>query len=143
MAIETHTEMSLASLELNKLEAVIELMMLAAYADGHVSDVEREALRAQIVEGTKGQVRHETVIEIVDAVERGLAHETREERLGSIKRRLTDPRMRRAALVHVAKILFADARLRVDEVAFMLRAATALEVDPEEATTILRETRGA
>jgi uncharacterized membrane protein YebE (DUF533 family) len=40
-----HTEMSLAALELAKLEAVIELMMLAAYSDGSVSDVERETLR--------------------------------------------------------------------------------------------------
>lgn len=134
--------MSLASLELAKLEAVIELMMLAAYSDGHVSDVERETLKTQIVEGTKGQVRSDVVIEIVDAVERGLAHSGREERLESIKKRLSDPRMRRQALHHVTKILLADSRLRVDEVAFMLRAATALEIDPEEASNILREARG-
>lgn len=39
------TELSYASLEVNKLEAFLELMFLAAHADGEIAEAERAAFR--------------------------------------------------------------------------------------------------
>jgi hypothetical protein len=42
------TELSYASLEVNKLEAFLELMFLAAHADGEIAEAERAAFRQQV-----------------------------------------------------------------------------------------------
>jgi uncharacterized membrane protein YebE (DUF533 family) len=124
------TELSLAALEINKIEALLEMMFLAAYVDGEVSDVERAAFKSQIVAGTEGQLQVDMVEMFMGHIERNLAHEGREERLVAIRERIPEERMRRAALEIAARILRVDGALNVDEIAFLGRAAEALELDP-------------
>lgn len=131
------TEVSLASLEIDKIEALLEMMFLAAYADGEVSEAERAAFKAQILVGTEGQLQVAIVEMIMKQVEGALAHEGREERLASIRQRIPDERMRRAALEIAGRILRADGVLHIDEVAFLGRAADALELDQSVAREIL------
>jgi uncharacterized tellurite resistance protein B-like protein len=131
------TEVSLASLEINKIEALLEMMFLAAYADGEVSAAERAAFKAQILVGTEGQLQVAMVEMIMRQVEEALVHDGREERFAAIRQRIPEERMRRAALEIAGRILRADGELHVDEVAFLGRAAEALGLDPSVAHEIL------
>lgn len=131
------TELSLSSLEINRIEAILEMMFLAAWADGEVSAAERAAFRAQIVAGTIGELQVDVVESILAVVEENLAHAGREERLAAIRDRLKDVRMREAALDIAARILRADGQLHERERAFLERAARALDLDPALARALL------
>jgi len=133
------TMLSLSSLELPRLEAVIELMFLAAYADETITPEERTALRAQVVNSTGGSLGPETVEAILTSIEAALSQQGREARFESIRRRLGDDKMRRAALVTAARILHADHDINSREAAWMIRAARALQIPEEEAIGLLRQ----
>jgi uncharacterized tellurite resistance protein B-like protein len=136
------TVLSLASLEIAELEAFVELMFLAAFADGAVTDDERAAFRGQVVEGTHGQLDAAMIDTVLVHIERGLtAHGDREAHLATIKDRLGDARKRHAALVHAARVVLADGVLRLDEVAFLRRATVALGEPVETVDAVLREAR--
>ena len=135
------TVLSLASLALNELEAFVELMFLAAYADGSVSEVERAAFRGQVLKGTHGQLDEALVDQVLLHIEQSVLEERREDLLGSIRERLADGRKRRAALAHAARVVLADGELKVDEIEFLRRAAVALGEPAELAETLLGEVR--
>lgn len=133
------TQIALDALELPRLEAVVELAYLAAYADGVVTDAERNVFRGHVSAATKGRLSTEGVETLLSVIEVGLAIEKREERFASIRRRLGEPRLRRAALSLAVRVLNADGVLRTSEMAFVLRAAEALELPATEAHAILSE----
>ncbi len=137
------TQLSLASLEIPRLEAVVELMFLAAYADGVVSGVEREELSAQVAAGTGSVLEPATVKGMLTYIEAALAQEGREARFESIRRRLGEPKMRLAALATAVKILKADQVVDPRELAWLVRAAAALGVEIEDALALLRSSSGA
>jgi len=136
------TEIHLASLEINKIEALLEMMFLAAYADGEVSEIERNAFRSQILVGTEGQLQVAIVEMILRQVEAALAQEGRDERLAAIRQRIPEERMRRGLLEVAARIIRIDGKLHVDEVAFLGRAAEAFELDPSVARELLDKPLG-
>lgn len=133
------TVLSLASLELNELEAFVELMFLAAYTDGRVQDVERAAFRGQVVKGTHGQLDGALVDQMIASIETRMAGGDRDAQLRAIRARLSDPRKRRAALAHAARVVLADGILDVSEVDFMERAAAALDETHETVGQMLSE----
>jgi uncharacterized tellurite resistance protein B-like protein len=133
------TVLSLASLELNELEAFVELMFLAAYADGKVEDVERAAFRGQVVKGTFGQLDAALVDVMLKSIETAMASVDRDAQLERIRERLSDRRKRRAALAHAARVVLADGVLDVSEVEFMERAAAALGETKASVEAMLRE----
>ena len=137
------TILSLASLAFNELEAFVELMFLAAYIDGKVTDVERAAFRGQVVKGTHGQLDGALVDQMFGSIEARMAGVDRDEQLQRIRERLADPRKRPAALAHAARVVLADGVLDVTEVAFMERAAAALGEPKEAVEEMLREAREA
>jgi len=118
--------LSLSALELNELEAFVELMFLAAAADGVVNDAERAAFRGQVLKNTHGQLDAALVDQVLTHLERELHGVDRGKQLASIRDRLRDPRKRRAALVHAARVVLADGVLALDEVEFLHRALSAL-----------------
>ncbi|MCS6901478.1 MAG: tellurite resistance TerB family protein [Polyangiaceae bacterium] len=131
------TVLSLHSLELPRLEALLELMYLAAYADGHIQETERLVLQQRVVEGSNGRLGEEVIRAMLDSMEKTLAQEGREARFESIRRRLGAPRMRAEALAMAAQILHADQRIDPQEAAWMVRAAHALEIPLEDAMRLL------
>ena len=132
------TVLSLGTLELPRLEALIELLYLAAYADGQIKPEERAKLREKVVEGVEGRLSVTTLDAMLESIEETLAQDGREARFQSIRRRLGDPRLRQEALVMAAQILHADRELDPREAAWMARAAGALELPVEEAMTLLK-----
>ncbi|APR87040.1 hypothetical protein A7982_12389 [Minicystis rosea] len=137
------TILSLASLAFNELEAFVELMLLAAYTDGKVTDVERAAFRGQVVKGTHGQLDGALVDQMLGSVEARIADVDRDAQLEQIRARLADPRKRHAALAHAARVVLADGVLDVSEVEFMDRAAAALGEPKSAVEEMLREAREA
>jgi uncharacterized tellurite resistance protein B-like protein len=137
------TVLSLATLEINELEAFVELMFLAAYTDGKVTDVERAAFRGQVVKNTHGQLDDALVDQILRNIEEQMADVDHDRQLARIRDRLADPRKRRAALAHAARVVLADGLLAVSEVEFMERAAAALDEAPETVAEMLREAASA
>jgi uncharacterized tellurite resistance protein B-like protein len=133
------TVLSLASLELNELEAFVELMFLAAYTDGRVSAAERATFRGQVIKGTHGQLPNELVDTVLGAIEVRMAGVDRDAQLQLIRERLRDPRKRRAALAHAARVVLADGGLEVSEMDFMNRAAAALGETKESVERMLKE----
>jgi uncharacterized tellurite resistance protein B-like protein len=133
------TVLSLASLEINELEAFVELMLLAAYTDGKVNDAERAVFRGQVIKGTHGQLDGALVDTVLAAIEGSMAGVDRDLQLRRIRDRLADRRKRLAALAHAARVVLADGVLDVDEVAFMERAATALGEERESVAAMLQE----
>lgn len=132
------TILSLADLELPKLEAVLELMFLAAYADGSVTPPEREVFRDHLKTGTRGMVSNEAIDAMIEHVGSALLEEGRERRLESIRRRLPDMRMRLSALDIAVRVMRADDVVHPTESGFLLRAAAALEIPSEVALERLR-----
>jgi len=133
------TVLSLASLELNELEAFVELMFLAAYTDGRVQDVERAAFRGQVVKGTHGQLDGALVDQMIASIEARMAGGDRDAQLRAIRARLSDPRKRRGALAHAGRVVLAVGFLDVSEVDFMERAAAALDETQETVGQMLSE----
>lgn len=132
------TILSLGSLELPRLEALIELLFLAAYADGTISAEERAVLRQKVLEGSQGRLSTETVEAMLDSIEATLAQQGREVRFQSIRRRLGERRLRLEALALAGQILRADHQVDLREASWMARAAEALEIPTDEALALLR-----
>jgi uncharacterized tellurite resistance protein B-like protein len=137
------TVLSLATLELSELEAFVELMFLAAYTDGKVTESERAAFRGQVVSNTHGQLDAGLVEQILRSIEEQMASVDHDRQLARIRQRLADPRKRHAALAHAARVVLADGVLAVSEVEFMERAAAALGEAPEAVAEMLREAASA
>ncbi len=131
------TVLSLGALELTKLEAVVELMYLAAYADGEVVSEERDVFAGHVIGATNGVLSREALTAMLAAIERALASSSREQRFDSIRRRLGDARTREAALGIAIHVLYADRFLDPREAAWVLRAAKALEISEEDANAML------
>jgi uncharacterized tellurite resistance protein B-like protein len=134
------TVLSLASLELNELEAFVELMFLAAYTDGKIKDVERAAFRGQVVKGTHGQLDAALVDAMLTSIEERMTNVDRDAQLKLIRERLADGRKRRAALAHAARVVLSDGVLDVSEIDFLERAAAALGETRETVQQMLTET---
>ncbi len=136
------TVLSLASLDVAELEAFVELMFLAAYTDGTITEDERAAFRGQVVKGTHGQLDAAMIDQVLAHIEHALhLHGDHEAHLASIRARLGDARKRHAALVHAARVVLADGVLLLDEVAFLRRAAAVVGEGEGTVDALLRAAR--
>ena len=124
-----NTEISLASLHLNELQAMVELMWLAATSDGSVHEAERSEIRAHVIAATGGQLSGATLEALLDGIQRIAAGGPEADRLAAILGRLPDLRLRKFALGLAANVVVADGRIAGTELAFLRRAATTMGID--------------
>lgn len=120
-----------------KLEALVEVMFLAAFADGEFSDVEREHFVKSVESLTDGRIAHEKLEALVSEATAALEREGREARLGSVKARLPDAGSRKVALSLVIQVTAADGIIRTTERELILETAEALEIDRDEAANLV------
>jgi len=122
-----------------KLEALIEAMYLAASADGEFSPVERAHFLKTIESLTTGRLPTARLAQLVAEANDALEREGREARLLSVKSRLPDKGSRRVALALAVQVTAADGIIRTSERELIMETAQVLEIDPDEAATLVNE----
>ena len=120
-----------------KLEALVEMMYLAATADGEFSDVEHEASSRSVESLTDGRLARNDVEAIIERVKGELEKDGGDARLSAVKARLVEPGARRVALSLAIQITAADGFIRTSERELILETAEALEIDRDEAADLV------
>ena len=129
---------SLRELDEPTLVALIEVMLLAAYADGEFSRAERDHLehKIQALAGHRFDVL--TLVRLrADAAER-IAVEGREARLSAVRRSFATANERKVALAYATKMIAADGVVRTSERDFLFDMAETLEMDHDVAADLVR-----
>lgn len=122
-----------------KLEALVETMFLAAYADGEFSDEEREYFKKSVQTLTNGKVSADDLDAMVTRFEKEIEGENALERLKSVKERLPDAGARKVALSLAIQMTAADGIIRTSERELIMDVADGLEIDRGEAADMVKE----
>jgi uncharacterized tellurite resistance protein B-like protein len=121
-----------------KLEALIEAMFLAAYADGEFSPVERAHFLKTTETLTDGFLATARLAQLVAEASEALERDGRKARLLSVKSRLPDAGSRRVALSLAIQVTAADGVIRTSERELIWETAEALEIDRDEAANLIK-----
>jgi len=122
-----------------KLEALVEMMFLAASADGDFSDVERQHFLQSIESLTDGRLAKPALEGLLDQARADLEASGRDARLAAVKERLPDPGARKVALSLAIQVTAADGIIRTSERELILETAEALEIDRDEAADLVKK----
>ena len=120
-----------------KLEALVEMMFLAASADGDFSDVERKHFLQSVESLTDGRLAKAALEGLLDRAKTDLEASGREARLAAVKERLPDPGARKVALSLAIQVTAADGIIRTSERELIMDTAEALEIDRDEAANLV------
>ena len=120
-----------------KLEALVEMMFLAASADGDFSDVERKHFVQSVESLTDGRLAKAALESLLDRAKADLEASGREARLAAVKERLPDPGARKVALSLAIQVTAADGIIRTSERDLIMDTAEALEIDRDEAADLV------
>ena len=120
-----------------KLEALVEVMFLAAAADGDFSDVERTHFVKSVESLTDGRLPKARLEILVNEARDALERDGREARLADVKTRLPDAGSRRVALSLAIQVTAADGIIRTSERELILETAEALEIDRDDAANLV------
>ena len=122
-----------------KLEALVEMMFLAASADGDFSDVERTYFLKSVESLTSGRLTTATLEGLLERAQRELTSSGREARLSSVKERLPDAAARKVALSLAIQVTAADGIIRTSERELLMETADALGIDRGEAADLVKK----
>jgi tellurite resistance protein len=133
---------SLRELDDARLEALIETMFIAAFADGEFSEEERKHFFQSIESLTDRRMSGPTLDGLVARIEKDLEASGRDARLAAIKARLPGEPERKTALTLAIQLVAADGIIRTSERELILDVAEALEIDRDAAADLVRELCG-
>ncbi len=120
-----------------KLHALIEMMVLAASADGNFSEEERKRLEHNVLTLTSERVDAARCQAILIRLQKRLLEEGREKRLAAVKLALGDRPARKVALDLALQVMAADGVLRTSERELILETAEALDIDRSDAADMV------
>ena len=120
-----------------KLEALVEMMFLAASADGEFSDVERAHFLKSVESLTSGRLTKPQLESLLEQARVSLVADGRAARLGAVKERLPDPSARRVALSLAIQVTAADGVIRTSERELIMDTAEALEIERDDAADLV------
>lgn len=120
-----------------KLEALVEMMFLAASADGDFSDVERAHFLKSVESLTSGRLDTPQLEGLLSGAKKELDAQGRAARLGAVKQRLPDAAARKVALSLAIQVTAADGVIRTSERELIMQTAEALEIDRDEAADLV------
>jgi len=130
---------SIQELDEPRLEALIEAMFLAAYADGEFSQIEREHFYASIESLTDRRISGATVEALTARMKADLDAHGRAARLEAVKDKLANPGARKAALALTIQLVAADGIIRTAERELIDDMAAALEIDQDTAADLVTQ----
>jgi tellurite resistance protein len=133
------TQAKVSDLEDPKLEALVELMWIAANADDEVSDVERAELRRHVEGLTAGRFAGDKVDALFAACAKLLETDGREKRIAAVRDRLEKPIHRELAIATAIRIFAVDGIVRTSERDMILELAEALGIDGNVAADLVKE----
>jgi uncharacterized tellurite resistance protein B-like protein len=122
-----------------KIEALVEMMFLAATADGELGAQERSQFVESVETLTSRVVTGEKLDDLVERARQALKSSGREARLAAVKARLPDPSARRLALALAIRVTAADGLVRTSERELILETAEALGIDGETAADMVTD----
>ena len=122
-----------------KLEALVEMMFLAASADGDFSDVERQHFLQSVESLTDGRLAKPALEGLLERAKKDLEASGREARLSAVKERLPDAGARKVALSLAIQVTAADGIIRTSERELILEMAEALEIDRDDAANLVSQ----
>jgi tellurite resistance protein len=122
-----------------KVEALIEMMYLAATADGDLGPEERDHFLKAAADLTSRLVVGKELDAIIGRVQARLDAEGRDARLSAVKARLPDDTTRRLALSLAIQITAADGVIRTSERELIFDTARALDIDGDAAADLVRD----
>jgi tellurite resistance protein len=125
------------SLPLTKLEALVEVMFLAASADGELSAEERE-LFAHTVRQLADERIGTRLDELFRRYKKALDESDRETRLLALKKALPEISARRLALELAIQVTAVDGLIRTSERELILDTADALEINRSDVANLVR-----
>ncbi len=79
------TQLSFRHLEINRLEAMVEIMFLAAYADGSINEAERAELARHVAAMSEGRLGADLVESLISIIERSVRDEGRSGRFAALR----------------------------------------------------------
>ena len=125
-----------------KLEALIEMMYLAAQSDGEFSGAERAHFVSSVQSLTEQRLEGKKLDELVARFAGEYQKSGAKERLASVKARLGDERTRKLGLSMAIRILASDGVLRTSEREFIFEMAETLGIDRGAAADLVKEIAG-
>ena len=128
-----------ADLDEGQIEALIEMMFLAAASDGDFSPRERDEFRVNVMTMTAKLLSESVIDEMIKKAAAALEEFGRESRLASVKSRLPDQGTRKLALTLAIKMTAADGIIRTSERELIMETADALDIDGATAADLVSE----
>jgi len=122
-----------------RLHALVEVMFLAAAADGEFSGAERDAFQASVESLTDRKVTGAGLDRLLASIEQSHAGEGRAARIAHVKDALPTPELRKIGLAMAIRVMAADGIVRTAERELILDLADGLEVDRDAAADLVAE----
>lgn len=122
-----------------KIEALVEMMYLAATADGDFSDAERSEFLASVEQLTSRVVTGDRLEALLARVGDAVANVGRDARLQAVKERLPDLAARKLALALAIRVTAVDGVIRTSERELIMQTAEALDIDGDTAANMVRD----
>lgn len=120
-----------------KLQALLETMVLAAYADGEFSPEEQEHFAKSVESLTDGKLAGEKLQTLLARVLSEWKNDGRDARLVSVKERLPTAAARKVALSLAIQVTASDGIIRTSERELICDMAEALDIDRDEAADLV------
>ena len=128
---------SLRQIDEPRLEALVETMFLAAFADGEIGDEERHEFSAEVESLTDRKLGAQALEALVTRFAAELEAQGRPARVAAVKARLGSPATRKLALELALRIVASDGIIRTTERELILDLAVGLDIDRDEAADLV------
>jgi uncharacterized tellurite resistance protein B-like protein len=122
-----------------KVEALVEMMFLAATADGELGDEERKLFVKSAEDLTSRLITGDRLEALLGRAKKQLDESGREVRLAAVKERLPDLTARKLALSLAIQVTAADGVVRTSERELILETADALGIDGDTAADMVAD----
>jgi uncharacterized tellurite resistance protein B-like protein len=130
---------SLREVDDARLAALVELMFLAANADGEFSGDERKHFRESVESLTDRKVSGETLDRLMETMEKNHAGEGRAARIAHVKEALATAELRRIGLSMAIRVMCVDGIVRTSERELIMDLADGLEISRDTAADLVTQ----
>ena len=135
----TNEPPSLRDVDEPRLHALVEVMFLAASADGDFSGEEREHFQRSVESLTDRKVNGPALDRLIARIEESHTGEGRAARIAHVKDSLPTPELRKIGLSMAIRVMAADGIVRTTERELILDLADGLEVDRDVAADLVAQ----